>query len=272
MKSYVLISGGLGNQMFQYAFVLSMRQRGINVVPDLMPYKWDNPHNGYELERVFGLKEDYASYNLIHKYSYVLLKRIKSKRVLVDYLDYLPQVFQQRFTFYDGFWQLERYFHDCEDEVRKAFTFKNVDNHNMEMGSQMKSVNSVSIHFRRGDYLKIPRLMVCDDAYYKNAINFIIEHVENPVFYVFSNDVEWSREFMENLHVRFEVMDFNQGKDSYKDMFLMSQCKHNIIANSSFSWWGAYLNSFPPKIVVSPKEWNRRVSTFHPQLDDWITL
>ena len=235
-----------------------------------MLYRWDNPHNGYELERVFGIKEKCASFNLFHKYSYVLLKRLKSKQVLVDYLDYLPQALQQKFTYYDGFWQWERYFHDCQNEVKNAFTFKVIDNQNMELGAQMKCENSISIHFRRGDYLNLPRLMVCDDDYYNSAISYMLEHVENPMFYVFSNDTKWSDDFMKKLQVPYRIIDFNQGQNSYRDMYLMTQCKHNIIANSSFSWWGAYLNSCSQKIVVSPKEWNRRVPSFHPQLDGWV--
>jgi len=271
-QSYVLFSGGLGNQMFQYAFLLALRKKGIRAKMDLMPFEWENVHNGFELEKVLGIHEDYVSESVLHKYYFLFLKKYCPKKVIQDYLAYYPQVFNRGIVFYDGFWQWHPYFKDCEKEVRQAFTFKGIDERNSNVAEEMHRETSVSIHFRRGDYLNIPRLMVCDDAYYKNAINYIIEHVDNPVFYVFSNDVEWSREFMKNLHVRFEVMDFNQGKDSYKDMFLMSQCKHNIIANSSFSWWGAWLNKNPDQIVVSPKEWNRRVPEFHPQLDSWKTF
>ena len=271
MISYVLFSGGLGNQMFQYAFLLALRKKGIHAKMDLMPFEWEKVHNGFELDKVFGIHEDHVSESFLHKYYYIFLKKFLPKKVFQDYMQYYPQVFDQGIVFYDGFWQWYIYFKHCEKEVRDAFDFKGIDDRNLAIKNQMHRESSVSIHFRRGDYLQIPRLMVCDDIYYKNAIGYIIEHVDNPVFYVFSNDVEWSRGFMENLHVQYKVVDFNQGKDSYKDMFLMSQCKHNIIANSSFSWWGAWLNQNSDKIVVAPKEWNRRVPNFHPQLDSWIT-
>ena len=267
---YVLFSGGLGNQMFQYAFLLALRDKGIKAKMDLMPFCWKQEHNGYELERVFGIKEEYVTKSLWHKYHYILLKKYRKKKVLTDYLSYYPQAFEKGIVFYDGFWQLHSYFKDCEDDVRKAFTFQNIDGENMSLAEEMRSANSVSIHFRRGDYLQIPRLQVCDEVYYRKTIDYILEKVDNPVFYVFSNDVEWSEQFMGGFSVDFKIVENNQGADSYKDMFLMSQCKHNIIANSSFSWWGAWLNQHPDKIVVAPNDWNKRVPDFHPQLESWI--
>ena len=268
--SYVLFSGGLGNQMFQYAFLLALRNKGIDAQMDLMPFRWKQEHNGYELERVFGIKEEYVTESLWHKYHYILLKKYCKKKVLTDYLSYYPQAFEKGIVFYDGFWQLHSYFKDCEDDVRKAFTFQGVDEENLSLAEEMKSANSVSIHFRRGDYLKIPRLQVCDEEYYQKAMGEIGKLVKSPIYYVFSNDAEWSEQFMGGFSVNFKIVANNQGADSYKDMFLMSQCRHNIIANSSFSWWGAWLNENSEKIVIAPSEWNRRVPDFHPQLESWI--
>ena len=200
MKSYVLISGGLGNQMFQYAFLLSLKAKGYDAVMDLMPYQWEKAHNGYELDRVFGISEN-MNCSSFHKYLYVFLKKIKSKYILSDYLDYYDDETLKNRLFYDGFWQIEKYFHDLEDEVRKAFTFKNIDSRNIEVVNQMRKENAVSVHFRRGDYLTIPRLMVCDDEYYKKSISYIKENIPSPMFYVFSNDIEWSDGFMRELHV-----------------------------------------------------------------------
>ena len=270
--SFVLFSGGLGNQMFQYAFLLALRNKGIAAQMDLMPFRWKQEHNGYELERVFGIRETYAANNLWHKYFYVFLKKYDKKKVLSDYLSYYPQAFEKGIVFYDGFWQLHSYFKDCQEDVRKAFVFQGIDNENKELAEEMKSVNSVSIHFRRGDYLKIPRLQVCDDEYYQKAMDEVGKLVKNPIYYVFSNDVAWADEFMGKLSVDYKIVANNQGADSYKDMFLMSQCKHNIIANSSFSWWGAWLNENMEKIVIAPSEWNRRVPDFHPQLERWIKI
>ena len=269
---FVLISGGLGNQMFQYAFLLALRAKGIRAGMDLMPYRWKQEHNGYELERVFGINEKCAPYSLWHKYYYIFLKKYCKKKVLSDYLSFYPQAFEKGIVFYDGFWQFYSYFKDCEEDVRKAFVFQGIDAENLELAKEMQSVNSVSIHFRRGDYLNIPRLQVCDDAYYKNAMNHVKKQVGSPIFYVFSNDVAWADEFMSQQSVDYKIVAGNQGADSYKDMFLMSRCRHNIIANSSFSWWGAWLNENSEKIVIAPSEWNRRVPDFHPQLESWIKI
>lgn len=118
----------------------------------------------------------------------------------------------------------------------------------------IQSVNSVSIHFRRGDYIG-NRIHETDKTeYYKEALNIIQSKVENPVYFVFSDDINWIRE---NFKTSFEThyIDFNDSESNYEDLKLMSSCKHNIIANSSFSWWGAWLNSNPDKIVISPKKW-----------------
>ena len=119
----------------------------------------------------------------------------------------------------------------------------------------MQSCNSVSIHIRRGDYLNIPNYCVCDEGYYRHAIKHICENVDKPVFYVFSNEPDWCESFMQQFGVVFKIINWNQRGDSYQDMYLMTQCKHNIIANSTFSWWGAWLNSQSDKIVVTPRAW-----------------
>ena len=121
----------------------------------------------------------------------------------------------------------------------------------------MESRESVSIHIRRGDYLKYPFFQVCDPPYFKRAIEFIRSEVENPFFYVFSDDLEWSADFMKDTGADYQIVDHNRGKDSYKDMYLMTRCHHNIIANSSFSWWGAWLVDYRDKIVVRPNGWIR---------------
>ena len=108
-----------------------------------------------------------------------------------------------------------------------------------------------------GDYMNLSMYQgICTEEYYTKAVEFIKQNVTSPHFYIFSNDIVWSKTFAESLNIDYTIVDHNTGTNSYQDMYLMSQCKHNIIANSSFSWWGAYLNVNRNKLVVAPKGWD----------------
>ena len=138
----------------------------------------------------------------------------------------------------------------------------------------MKRYNSVSIHVRRGDYLNgyyYETLgKICDIAYYQRAIGTIKERVDNPHFYIFSDDPDYVTENLTIENATF--VNFNRGNDSWQDMYLMSQCKHNIIANSTFSWWGAWLNNNPQKVVVAPSHWFANMDNDEIVLPEWIRL
>ena len=158
-----------------------------------------------------------------------------------------------------GFWQSEYYFKSIEPLLRQEFTFRRpLDKINTETANRINSTNSVSLHIRRGDYVKTskrsPAHTLCPMEYYQKAIEYIGQHIVNPVYFVFSDDPEWAKA---NLNIIYpsEIVTDNIGNQSYVDMQLMSLCRHNIIANSSFSWWGAWLNSNSDKIVVAPKQW-----------------
>lgn len=118
--------------------------------------------------------------------------------------------------------------------------------------------NSVSLHVRRGDYVRNSRTNathgVCSIEYYQSAIEYILERVKHPILYVFSDDIEWVKQNL-RTHLPTEYIDHNQGAASHFDMRLMSLCRHHVIANSSFSWWGAWLNPDPNKIVIAPRKW-----------------
>jgi hypothetical protein len=129
-----------------------------------------------------------------------------------------------------------------------------------EIINEIMDTNSVSLHVRRGDYLINPRakqlLVVCDAEYYLKSVEIMSSKVERPHFYIFSDDIKWAKE---NIIMPFKTtfVGENGPRKSYEDLRLMSLCKHNIIANSSFSWWGAWLNENPNKIVIAPKQWFR---------------
>ncbi len=286
----VNIIGGIGNQMFQYAFALSLKHIYPNeeVMLDITHFKGYALHNGFEIEKNFGSLLPYAKGKDLVKLTYYA-PNYKVSRVLRKLLGYRKTEYKEPrlFTFwqealdkkggcyYEGSWQNEKYFKEIESLIREAFTFKQpLEEKNKDLLNQIISTESVSIHVRRGDYLKDPTYEgICDLPYYENSIAYIKERVENPHFYIFSNDAKWCEENIAPLCENYTVIDWNGGKKSWADMLLMSKCNHNIIAHSSFSWWAAWLNNHKDKIVVSPRGWfNREDVTDSPQLKDWVLV
>lgn len=294
-KQFVYLQGGLGNQMFQYAFYLALKHFNPNTIYDCSLTVKDHSHNGYELERVFNL--EYKTHSLLkilaRFFSYLSFKKQRKtlnilsnfKIVLVE--DTIPSTYtpsilslhQRALIFYLGYWQTEKYFKGIEDIIKKNFTFSlaQLSNRTKKCAIDIKKSNSVSIHIRRGDYLE-PQFNhlygnICTTEYYETAISIIKEKYnnENIHFYIFSDDIDWVKS---NLHIDFPstFIDWNTQKDSWQDMFLMSQCKHNIIANSSFSWWGAWLNNNPQKIVICPSRFMNIGN--HPDIipENWIKI
>ena len=269
----IKIIGGLGNQMFQYAFYLALKNRYPNeeIKLDINLFKTYQLHNGFELEKVFHISAPYATPKEISRISYyvpnyklqrVIRKLLPARRTeYIEKCDFLfqPEVFRTGDCYYEGYWQNYRYFDDIFSEVSAAFSFKNGLERKNKMILEQISNNqqAVSIHIRRGDYINHKTLgNICDIEYYTKAIQLIFHHYSNPCFYIFSNDISWCRN---NLMVLFRkcqcyFIDWNIGTDSYIDMQLMSACKNNILANSSFSWWAAYLNSYSDKIIIAPKK------------------
>lgn len=286
----VNIIGGIGNQMFQYAFALALKQKYPNeeVKLDTSHFNGYSLHNGFEIERNFGLQLPIAEGKELRKITYYS-PNYKVSRIIRKLLGYRKTEYKEPrlFTFwenalertgdcyYEGSWQNEKYFKECSDVIRKAFTFKqSLGVKNEELLNAINAKESVSIHVRRGDYLSDPTYQgICDLPYYKNAIHYIKEHIKSPHFYIFSNDAKWCEEFLAPLCEDYTIIDWNGGVKSWADMQLMSLCKHNIIAHSSFSWWAAWLNNHDYKIVVSPKGWfNRADITDSPQLESWVLL
>ncbi len=286
----VNIIGGIGNQMFQYAFALALKQKypDEEVKLDTSHFNGYSLHNGFEIERNFGLQLPIADGKELRKLTYYS-PNYKVSRIIRKLLGYRKTEYKEPrlFTFwkealdrvgncyYEGSWQNEKYFKECSDEIRKAFTFKQqLGDKNEELLNAINATESVSIHVRRGDYLSDPTYQgICDLPYYKNAIQYIKEHIKAPHFYIFSNDAKWCEEFIAPLCEDYTIIDWNGGIKSWADMQLMSLCNHNIVAHSSFSWWAAWLNNHDNKIVVSPKGWfNRADVTDSPQLEDWILI
>lgn len=269
----VRVTGGLGNQMFQYAMYKSLENKGKLVKLDSKSfYETKKEHNGYELERIFDIKpnkptkEDLEKFdeNNISTLFKIKRKLFGDKKFVYDTKEYVfnKDVYKLKNSYLNGYWQSIKYFEGIENDIKKDFRFKNqLDNKNLEILNEIENSNSISIHIRRGDYMSPENYnmygCIATPTYYKKAIKVIEEKVENPTFFVFSNDMDWVKKNIQ-INSRVFYIDINSGNGSYKDMQLMSNCKHNIIANSSFSWWGAWLNENKNKIVIAPKKWINR--------------
>ena len=288
----VNIAGGLGNQMFQYAFALGMKEKfnEEEIKIDISTFNGLKIERQYELGTVFDVQLPIATpkdLKKVTRYSRNSKLRKLMRRVFglkkTEYKE--PRLFTfwedvysiNGDCYYEGSWQNEAYFKDYKSIIKNAFCFKKeLDDKNKDILDGIQHTNSVSIHVRRGDYLSIPFYQnICDEPYYRRAISYINENVEKPHFYIFSTDTEWCKENIVPIlgAAPFTIIDWNVGLDSYKDMQLMSCCYHNIIAHSSFSWWAAWLNDNESKIVVTPKEWFKRDDiTDSPQLKSWIRI
>lgn len=252
----ILVSGGLGNQMFIYALYYSLKREGSKVQLDTSLYNYAKMHNGYELSNLFETDIPYMTSNIL--YLSWLRFLIKTGLFLEkDKFKYDDNVGSSDALYLWGYWQCDKYFGKYREELLKIFKFKNISSPNLDIVHRMLNENSVSLHIRRGDYMNLSMYQgICTEEYYTKAVEFIKQNVTSPHFYIFSNDIVWSKTFAESLNIDYTIVDHNTGTNSYQDMYLMSQCKHNIIANSSFSWWGAYLNVNRNKLVVAPKGWD----------------
>ena len=180
-----------------------------------------------------------------------------------------PEVFELEDGDLWGYWQSFKYSAEIENILRKEFTFKKTPTGEAaELLDEVKNCNSVSISIRRGDYLKIGgELSVLPEDYYTNAINYILEHVPNAKLFCVSNDIEYCKEtYGKKYNIKF--VNVPADNDSF-DMQLISQCKNNILANSTFAIWGAWLNQNPNKIVLRP-DWYKKRKDFWPE--DWIMI
>ena len=276
MLKTIVFNGGLGNQMFQYAFYLGLKE---NHPLSLFLFDIEQSqgnHFGYELDKVFQIDslKQARGYRRLKRYVPWLEKHFCTIRQEHS-LEFNPQVLSPRrpFVRYEGFWQSEKFFLSVEPHVRMAFSFREdgLNNPTREMAHLAKTTNSISVHVRRGDYLQLSESFgLCSLDYYEKAIAYFQEHVFNPRFLFFSDDIEWVKEHLKCDNARF--VSWNTGEDSWQDLYLMSQCRHHIIANSSFSWWGAWLNPSVEKIVIAPKRWFNYIPNYDVLPEKWIKL
>lgn len=287
----VNILGGLGNQMFEYAMYLALKEAHPDeeVLLCRRSYKGYHLHNGYELDRIFGIQAPEASLWQLAKVAYPFInyrtwqvmrhwlpvrKRTMTRGAINIPFDYY-QVERIGSAYYDGYWQNEKNFLPIRQKIIDAFNFPSfIDSSNLELSKKIIDNISVSCHVRRGDYLKDPNMYVCTPDYYERAITFLCDREEPELFCIFSDDIPWCKQKLSKLIKAREIVfvDWNKGPNSYCDMHLMSLCKHNIIANSSFSWWGAWLNQYDNKVILAPRKWINGVAINDPLCESWIKI
>jgi hypothetical protein len=244
--------GGLGNQMFQYAIGRRLALAHNTMLKlDITGFR-DYKLWSYYLNH-FNIIENIATENEIND--------LKNRRYI-----------RQRFFHFDssllkldsdayleGYWQSEKYFQDIEDIIREEFVLKHSpSNENRRLIHLIEESNAVAVHIRRGDYLSNAAAYqfhgICPLTYYYKAVAELTKEISKPHFFIFSDDLFWTQEnFKINFPITFATI--NGPHQGYEDLRLMSLCKYHVIANSSFSWWGAWLSQYPGKIVYTPKEW-----------------
>lgn len=259
-------NSGLGNQIFQYMFCQYQKYKTNKIYGYYNP-KWLRQHNGLEVNNVICGEIPKATWfsNII-----ALLCRclhfIDKKGFFFSSDDrYNPSA-----IYYSGYWQDIQFYKSLPKPKFRDFK---LNEKNATAKKLMLQTNSVSIHIRRGDYLEAEtaKLMgnICTLDYYKKAILKVKEHIDSPVFFVFSDDIQWAKDNIKENNIHF--IDWNKGKDSFFDMYLMSMCKAHIIANSSFSYWGAYMSDVN-LITIYPSKWyNGRPS---PKIapEEWVSI
>ena len=252
------IIGGLGNQMFQYAIC-----RHLSIINndelyiDIRGFQRYKLHN-YCLSN-FNIKE--KLYDTIQQCKYIVEKSINC-------YTYDDTILKNKGNIYlKGYWQSEKYFKDIENIIREEFQPKKPLNN--DLLKKIQNTNSVFLHVRRGDFYTINEkahgLNLGD--YYINAIKHMLQNIENPVFYIFSDDILWCKQ---NIKTQNSI--FIEGNTNYHDLQLMYSCKHGITANSTFSWWGAWLNQNDNKIIICPKKWTNVYNDVDLIPESWIRI
>ncbi len=265
------IHGGLGNQLFQYALGRNLSLQNNTEL------RLDSSFYQEQDLRICLLKYFNITENFIDDTTVTKIKKISKKYTCAWFLNKLnkkilylkenPKKYFQidnkiiklnakKNNYLDGYWQNENYFMAIQDVIRKEFTLKpeyKIDDN--PIYKKIQDSQSISLHIRRTDYLSKENLYHnLSLSYYQKAIDLMCEKIKNPEFFIFSDDIEWAKE---NIKIKFPTyyVSAEAKLTDYQELICMSKCKYNIIANSSFSWWAAWLNDYPEKIVLAPHKW-----------------
>ncbi|MDD2537647.1 MAG: alpha-1,2-fucosyltransferase [Candidatus Absconditabacteria bacterium] len=280
----IKLAGGLGNQMFQYAFGKSV---SISQKKDLYldTFELNTEKDSHRKDELTLFNTEYKTLDknyinfgysplqfiifyikkTLKIFPFTIIQERKMKDIFYDKIDKYSGWFNyhseigkkikksKKDCYCIGFWQSYKYFEKERELLLKEFSPKQPPNEkNKQLLKIIKDKNSISIHIRRGDYTNKYH-GILSEKYYKDAINYFNKRYKNTTFIIFSNEIQRCRK---NLSIHNGIyVDRNTTHESYRDIILMSKCKHNIIANSSFSWRGAWLNTNPEKIIIAPQEW-----------------
>ena len=291
----VQLTGGLGNQLFQYATAKALSSCNQQTVfLDIQSYQWDKLRV-YELEK-FNIKAQIADQEISNKIknsNVSFIDKFKHFLTNTDIKYYrLPYIKEQNFSFdqnfnkfrnkhvyLEGYWQSELYFYNVRNEIITEIRDFNLLKYNsIKLYQKITSKKCpISLHVRRGDYVDNKNTNeyhgTCSNEYYKNAIQLIEKEIDDVHFFVFSDDKEYVNEFYKDSS-KFTII--NDIHYDYEELLLMSACKHHIIANSSFSWWGAWLNPNSEKRVIAPINWfknkdmQKQISNLLPS--NWVKI
>lgn len=292
----VNLSGGLGNQMFQYAFGKRFAlEYQTDLILDINQYdsikgtkfNLDGVTNREYALNCFDLKPQlyteshkrllFPENNLYSKVKFKLERILKRKALVFEQKNGFDDTIYSRIcnnTYAYGHWQSPLYFENIKSILVKEFSFNNIGETMWEY--DIRQANSISVHIRRGDYVSSPSVNtvhgICSLDYYRQAIQRIEQAINGAKFYIFSDDIDWCKANITWLPNSVFVE--NNDGPTHQDMYLMSICKHNIIANSTFSWWAAWLNQHKGKIVIGPQQWfrNHKASDLKIFPDEWMAI
>ena len=240
----VVFHGGFANQLFQYAFYLKLKEvfPTQKVYADISHYKRCKDHGGFKLD----------SFVKLH---YVNKKWFKNL-ITINEKTYEQTFFSDEANYcFNGYWQEEKFFPKDIQKIKRIFNTDNLNSKNKAIFESIINNNSISVHVRRGDYVdNFMHGNIANQCYLQNSINYVKCAVDNPHFFVFSDDIDWAKNnlIFSNSNVTFVSGNLDKVE---QDIILMSNCRHNIISNSTFSWWAQNLNPNPDKIVISPEYW-----------------
>lgn len=286
------VMGGLGNQLYQYALYEKLKTLGKEVKLDTYAYYSGNDNEKewrpLELDRFPNINYAAATASdreLFLDNSASFVSRIRRKlfgrkdRTVMEVSPYMPEIYDMDNVYLYGYWNCERYYEDIIPMLWEKLQFPlSSDMRNQAILQQIENENSVSLHVRRTDYLKVAdgaRYMgICTGAYYKSAMSYIEQRIDRPVYYIFSDDPEYVKEHYRGINMH--VIDWNGERNSIFDLQIMSKCKHNICANSTFSMWGARLNQNTDKIMIRPLHHDNYETTTTEQIQknwkNWILV
>ena len=287
----VKLKGGLGNQLFQYAVARQIaNMHGAVLKIDTSFFETYELHTysmwPYNIKENLALPEEVNALtnqkmgvtNRIIRKALHIPPKLPQSYIKEKYFQFDSDILNLPDDVYlDGYWQSEKYFADITEIIHNEFTVKNPQTgKDKELAEQINSCESVSLHIRRGSYTIPPYNAfhgICSLDYYQSCVEYISQKVKDPHFFIFSDDPKWA---LDNLKLPYPttLIDHNDAEKDYEDLRLMNQCKYHIIANSTFSWWGAWLCKNPNKIVIAPRKWfnDSSINTDDLIPDGWIRI